>query len=260
MRLIISAVTWDQFLRSGMCQLELVPLADKYGCAGIEFRPYWHSPIEELPEVKDFLGEYGLVCTYAGNDFLLADGEEAIRRSLLSLENNIYMAGRMGARVLKINLAAGPFDKALLAAGWWRTAVKEIIAKAAAREVVLAVENAPNPVSGNVELLCELIGLFATPWLKLTFDTGNWLPAGCDPFRALEAAAGQIEYVHIKDMIFRPDGYVPTYPGGGDLDLHGLIGKLEATGYHGYYALEFPGGQSPAAAVKASIKHLRQDF
>ncbi len=259
MRLIISAVTWDQFLRSGMCQLELVPLADKYGCAGIEFRPYWRSPIEELPEIKDFLSEYGLTCTYASNSFLLADGEETIRRSLTALENDLYMAGRMGAGILRLNLAVGPFDKDLMKAGWWQKAIKEIIAKAATREIVLAVENAPNPISGDAGLLRDLVSLFDSPWLKVTFDTGNWLPAGWDPFRALEILAAHIGYVHIKDMVARPDGYVPTYAGGGDLDLMGLIDKLAATGYRGFYALEFPGGQSPAAAVKASLKYLRQD-
>jgi L-ribulose-5-phosphate 3-epimerase len=260
MRLIISAVTWDQFLRSGMCQLELVPLAEKYGCAGIEFRPYWRSPIEELPEIKDFLSEYGLICTYASNYFLLSDKEETIRRSLTGLENDLYMAGRMGAGILRLNLAVGPFDKALMQTAWWQKAVKEIIAKAAAQEIILAVENAPNPTSGDASLIFDLVNMFASPWLKVTFDTGNWLPAGWDPFRALDILKAYIGYVHIKDMMDRPDGYVPTYPGGGDLDLIGLVDKLEESGYRGYYALEFPGGQSPAAAVKASLKHLRQDI
>lgn len=259
MQLIISAVTWDQFLRSGMCQLELVPVADKYGCAGIEFRPYWRSPIDELPEIREFLAEYNLVCTYAANDHLLADSEAGVRQSLAAMAASLDLAARLGAAVMRVNVATGPFDRTLLGAGWWRTAVEEIIAKAAATGIMLAVENPPNPVAGDAALLRDLVAPFASPWFKITFDTGNWLAAGWDPGQALAVLAGHIGYVHLKDMVGRPDGYVPAYPGAGNMDIHGLIAKIEQSGYSGLYALEFPGGQSPAAAVKASLRYLRHE-
>lgn len=258
MRLIISAVTWDQYLRSGMCQLELVPVADKYGCAGIEFRPYWRSPIEELYEIKDFLAEYNLDCTYAANEFLLAANEESARQSLLAVESSLVKAKRLGAKVLRVGVAVGAFDRTLINAAWWRTAIEHLIAAAAAQNIVIAVENAPNPTCGDAFLLRDIVAPFASPWLKVTFDTGNWLPAGWDPCRALDILGGHIGYVHLKDMITLADGFVPAYPGGGEMDLYTLIDNLRQSGYQGLYALEFPGGRSPAAAVKASLKYLRQ--
>lgn len=257
-RLIISAVTWDQYLRSGMCQLELVPVADKYGCAGIEFRPYWRSPIEELYEIKDFLAEYNLDCTYAANDCLLAANEENTRQSLLAVESSLAKAARLGAKVLRVGVAAGAFDRALIAAAWWRTAIERLISAAAGPNIVIAVENAPNPTCGDAVLLRDIVVPFASPWLKVTFDTGNWLPAGWEPCEAIDILDGHIGYVHLKDMIVRADGYAPAYPGGGDLDLRTVIEKLRQSDYQGMYALEFPGGRSPAAAVKASLKYLRQ--
>jgi L-ribulose-5-phosphate 3-epimerase len=258
MRLIISAVTWDQYLRSGMCQLELVPLADKYGCTGIEFRPYWRSAIEELYEIQDFLAEYKLECTYAANDSLLAASEEATRQSLLALEKSLVKAERLGAKVLRCIVAVGPFDRSLINAAWWRQAIGQLIAAAAAKSIVLAVENAPNPTTGDAALLRDIVAPFSSPWFKITFDTGNWLPAGWDPLRALDLLAGHIGYVHLKDMVARPDGFVPASPGSGDMDLATIVGKLEQTGYQGLYALEFPGGRSPASKVKASLKYLRK--
>jgi len=257
-RLIISAVTWDQYLRSGMCQLELVPVADKYGCAGIEFRPYWRSPIEELYEIRDFLAEYNLECTYAANECLLAAGEESTRQSLLAVESSLAKAERLGAKILRVGVAVGVFDRTLLKASWWRSAIERLIATAAALNIVIAVENAPNPVTGAAALLRDIVAPFASPWLKITFDTGNWLPAGWDPCRALDILGGHIGYVHLKDMITRADGFAPAFLGGGNLDLHPVIDNLRQSGYEGLYALEFPGGRSPAAAVKASIKYLRQ--
>ncbi len=258
MRLIISAVTWDQYLRSGMCQLELVPVADKYGCAGIEFRPYWRSSIEELYEIKEFLAEYNLECTYATNECLLAASAESTRQTLLAMENSLAKAGRLGAKVMRVGVSVGAFDRTLIAAAWWRQAIERLIAAAASENVVLAVENAPNPTCGDALLLRDIVAPFASPWLKVTFDTGNWLPAGWEPCQALDILAGHIGYVHLKDMIARPDGYAPAYPGGGHLDLWAVIEKLRQSGYQGLYALEFPGGRSPAAAVKASLKYLRQ--
>lgn len=258
MRLIISAVTWDQYLRSGMCQLELVPVADKYGCAGIEFRPYWRSPIEELYEIKDFLAEYNLDCTYAANDCLLAMSDESTRQSLLGVESSLAKAERLGAKVLRVGVAVSALDRKIIDAAWWHAAVERLITAAAALNIVIAVENAPNPVCGDAVLLRDIVAPFASPWLKVTFDTGNWLPAGWDPLRAIDVLGGHIGYVHLKDMISRPDGYAPAYPGGGNLDLHDVIGALQQSGYQGFYALEFPGGRSPAAAVKASLKYLRQ--
>ena len=46
MKLLISAVTFDTYLRAGMCQLELVPMADKHNLAGVEFRQYWRSTVD----------------------------------------------------------------------------------------------------------------------------------------------------------------------------------------------------------------------
>jgi sugar phosphate isomerase/epimerase len=242
-----------------MCQLELVPLADKYGCAGIEFRPYWRSPIEELPEIKDFLAEYNLICTYACNEFLLADTPEAVRQSLAAMSASLAMAERLGAGVLRINVAGGPFDRDLLGVAWWQQAVRDVLALAEAKGILLALENAPDAVTGDATLIRDILTVFDSPWLKATFDTGNWLVAGWDPGQALSLLGDKVGYVHLKDMLSRDGAFVPCYPGSGSIDILGIIDRLEQSGYQGYYALEFPGGQSPAASVKASLRHLRRE-
>ena len=256
MRLIISAVIWEQYLLSGMCQLELVPLADKYGCAGIEFRPYWRSAVEELPEIPDFLAEYGLVCTYACNEGVLSATEAATRQSLAAMAASLLAAERLGAGLLRINVGAEPIDRAFLAADWWRQAMSEVIELAAARKITLAVENGTGRQNGDPLLIRDIIDTFGSPWLKATFDTGNWLLAGHEPAQALAMIGEHIGYVHLKDMVKGPAGYVPCYLGSGILDVRGLVDTLERSGYQGLYALEFPGGQSPAVAVKASLKFL----
>jgi len=256
MRLIISAVTWEPFLLSGMCQLELVPLADKYGCAGIEFRPYWRSSIDELPEIKEFLAEYGLVSTYACSECLLAGSQEEVRVSLAAMSASLSLAERLGAGIMRINVAAGPFNRELINASWWRQAIREIIGCAAGKGIVLGLENGPDAVGGDPVLIRDILTSFASPWLKATYNTGNWLAAGWDPNRALDILADHIGYVHLKDITA---ANAPIHPGAGSINILSLIGRLSREGYQGLYALEFPGGQSPAASVKASLKYLRQE-
>lgn len=257
MKLLISAATFAQYLQSGMCQLELVPMADKYNCAGVEFRPYWRSPIDELPEIKEFLEEYNLICTYACNEALLADSEEKVRAGLAAMKSSIEFGERVGARLIRINVAAGDFPRSMIAEVWWQEAVREMLDYVASLNIVLAIENAPDPVSGDPELIRDILRMFNSPSLKATFDTGNWLVAGYDAVRALDLLMPYIAYVHLKDIVPGEDGFVHSPLGCGVVDVHGLVRQLEQRGYKGYCALEFPGGSSPAKRIQSSLKYLQ---
>ena len=256
MRLLISAVTFEKYLQAGMCQLELVPMADKYNCAGVEFRPYWRSPLDELPEIKEFLEDYNLACTYACSDGLLAESEAKVHTALQGITRNIDYAVRVGAKVMKINVANGSFSKETIYEPWWQRAVRVVLDNVASHDIILAIENAPHPDSGNPELIREIIELFNSPYLKATFDTGNWLAAGYDPQQALEMLIPHIVYVHLKDIEPAGDGYVQSHLGDGVIDIKGLVKQLEQRGYNGYYALEFSGGSSPARRIQNSLQYL----
>lgn len=259
MRLLISAVTYDSLLRAGMCQLELVPTAQKYDLAGVEFRPYWRSPIEELPTIKDFMREYGLICTYATYEGLLADNEENTRRSHQSILKSLKFTEYAGARILRINISYDnkPFNPKIMDEPWWNQSVKEVIAMAKEKRIILALENSPLKEAGSPEFLLEIINRFNSPQLRITFNNGNWVINGYDEFEALKLLEKHIIYVHLKDLIKNADGqYESTVIGAGELDVKGLASKVRQTGYRGLYALELPGGKSPGRGILNSVKHL----
>lgn len=256
MRIIISAFTWEQFLLSGMCQLELVPLADKYGCAGIEFRPYWRSAIDELPEIKEFLADYGLVSTYACNQGILGISEEEVRSSLAAIGRSLLLAERLGAEILSVKVASGQFNRDFISVDWWQQALGEIADCAQDKGIVLGIENGQNAADGDPVLIRDVITQIGSQWLKATYNTGNWLAAGWDPAEAMDILEGKIGYVHLKDM---NSAHSPVYPGAGQVGILGLVDRLNRQGYQGPHALEFPGGQSPAASVKASLQYLRHN-
>lgn len=91
----------------------------------------------------------------------------------------------------------------------------------------------------------------ASPWLKVTMDTGNFLD---DTYAQLEAIAPHAVLVQAK-----------TYHGGGewytlDLDYDRIAAILRGGGFGGYISLEFEGKEDPRTGVPKSLALLRKAF
>lgn len=256
MNLLISAVTWDAALKAGLPQAALADHAAALGCQGVEFRQYWKDFPAEAPQAVAALARHGLVATYACNEGLLADTQEAALTMITAAGDDLAAAAALGAKVLRLNLAAGPFDPAFLAAPWWREAIDWLLARAERLGIPVAVENGPDPAKSDIALFAALFAAVPSPWLRLTFDTGNWLYADARPEDALDRLASHVGYVHLKDIIKDPAGLKHSHPGTGAVDVRGLARRLDAGGYSGYMVLEFPGGDDPAGRVRASRAHL----
>lgn len=256
MKLLISAKIFERYFNSGMCQMELVPMADKNNCAGVEFRSYWRSPLDELPEIKEFLVDYNLVCTYACHEILLHETDEEARHSFIRIKKSLDFAERVGAVLLSLNVAAGDFDRRMIHEAWWQEAVRDILAYAAARGIVVSIENPAYADSGDPNFIREIINIINSPNLRVTFDTANWLAAGYDAEEAMEILMPFIAYVHLKDIVQGKDGFEISHLGSGVVDVKGLIGQLEKRGFHGLCALVFPGGSSPARRIQSSLQYL----
>jgi inosose dehydratase len=118
--------------------------------------------------------------------------------------------------------------------------------------------------------------------IALCLDTGHLLIGGTDPAELARAAADRIGHVHLKDVNAAvahkvADGQV-TYTEGvtdglyrplghGDVDVAGVVGALEASGYQGWYVLEQdtildgpPRDEGPVRAVRESLAYLRGLF
>lgn len=258
MHLIISAVTWEQALRSGMRQADLVPLAEKFAVEGVELREYWHDRDGELPALARLVADQGVSVVYATGDVLLGAAQDDTAAALRGISGNIQVAEALGASVLRVNLGQGDFDPAVAAAPWYQQALQEVLRQAQEAGVVVAVENAPNPRGGDLRLLHDTVARVASPWLRLTFDTGNWLYAGQEPAAALRTVLPYVGYVHLKDIVRQDGALQHSYPGTGEVDVAGLAVQLQQAGYRGLFALEFPGGDAPEERVQNSLAYLRQ--
>jgi inosose dehydratase len=115
--------------------------------------------------------------------------------------------------------------------------------------------------------------------IPLCLDTGHLLIGGTDPARLAADVPRRVAHVHLKDVRgalaervrtgelsytegVRQGMYCPL--GHGDVDVAGIVGELEVSGYRGWYVMEQDTvltaepavGQGPVADVRASLAFL----
>ena len=169
-----------------------------------------------------------------------------------------------------------------LDAGGW-SALLSALDRAAARAAERGLLAALHPHVGTmVEKPDEVRRVLDGSGVALCLDTGHLLIGGTDPAELARGAADRVGHVHLKDVsaaVARKvaDGQI-TYTEGvadglyrplgqGDVDLAGVVGALEASGYQGWYVLEQdtildgpPRDEGPVRAVRESLSFLRGLF
>lgn len=117
--------------------------------------------------------------------------------------------------------------------------------------------------------------------VDLCLDTGHLFLGGVDPVTVADMAKGRVKHVHLKDVDDRLAGMVRTGEvafkqavidgmftplGHGDVDIAGVIRRLEASGFEGWYVLEQDAslaaepaeGEGPKADALLSFEHLKE--
>jgi inosose dehydratase len=169
-----------------------------------------------------------------------------------------------------------------LDAGGW-SALLSNLDRAAARAAERGLLATLHPHVGTmVERPDEVRRVLDGSGVPLCLDTGHLLIGGTDPGELARAAADRVGHVHLKDVNATvackvADGQI-TYAKGvadglyrplgqGDVELAGVVGALEASGYRGWYVLEQdtildgpPRDEGPVRAVRESLSYLRGLF
>ena len=117
--------------------------------------------------------------------------------------------------------------------------------------------------------------------VNLCIDTGHLFLGGIDPVDVAEMAKGRVNHVHVKDVDDRLAGMVRSGElgfrqavidgmfkplGHGDVDIAGVINRLEASGFDGWYVLEQDAsfdaepaeGKGPKADALLSFEYLKE--
>ncbi len=134
-------------------------------------------------------------------------------------------------------------------------------------------------VGTAIEDRASVLRLLESSDVPLCLDTGHLLIGGLDPLELVGLAAERVAHVHLKDVrssvaatvsggdtsyieAVRAGLYAPL--GDGDLDIAGIVGALEKSGYRGWYVLEQDAalyappapGAGPVQDVRRSIEYL----
>mgnify|MGYP001082173728 CR=1 FL=1 len=118
--------------------------------------------------------------------------------------------------------------------------------------ITLSIENAGTLCNTDEEIL-QCINSVNRPNMKVTFDGGNFILAGCDPQRAAVLLAEKVIHVHAKSFEWatgvsersfpdKPYKYCPI--GRGLVDYRKISDTLSAVGFEGCFSFEPEGGES----------------
>lgn len=134
--------------------------------------------------------------------------------------------------------------------GWVIESYKKILPVAEKCGVVLGLENHWG-LGVTPEGVKRVVDTIASPWLKVTLDTGNFLE---DPYDRLTKLAKDTVLLQAK-----------TYFGGGvwytlELDYPRIAKIMKDAGFSGYVSLEFEGKEDPLTAIPKSLDLLRKAF
>ncbi len=248
------------------------------------------------PRVLAEMAELGLAATEFGPDGFLSPeliasaGLKAVggfvpvvlHEPLPDLEPTMRTFAAAGADTVVLAAATGldGYDTrpSLDADGWARLLSNLDLLSQKAREHGLTATLHPH-VGTMVEREDEVRRVLDGSGIALCLDTGHLLIGGTDPAELAKQATDRIAHVHLKDVDAAradrvrageaayqaavADGmYRPL--GAGDVDIAGIVGTLEKSGYTGWYVMEQDTvltaepapGEGPRGDVAASLAYL----
>jgi inosose dehydratase len=200
------------------------------------------------------------------------------------IERQAATLAAQGASVLVLAAALGgdTYDRetALTSAEWVRLGERLDEAEDVAWRHGLEI--AFHPHAGTaVASAHEVERLLSASRVGVCLDTGHLFLGGADPVALAHDAASRIRHVHMKDVnarvaerlragetsyaeAVREGLYVPL--GAGDLDVEGVFGRLDESGYSGWFVLEQDTaltaepepGTGPAKSVRQSLEYFRR--
>ena len=126
-------------------------------------------------------------------------------------------------------------------------------------------------MAGKSKQVLSIIERINSPYVKSTFDTGNFLLVHEDPLDAFNRLKDQIVHVHFKDFRQKEQNEdVPSFrsiegkevvgviPGDGEVDLKSIVDGLKQVSYDGWLSIEYEGIEDAKEANVEAINRLRE--
>ncbi|MEZ4614995.1 MAG: sugar phosphate isomerase/epimerase family protein [Caldilineaceae bacterium] len=249
--ILISVMQFEDTLKAGtQTVFDVIETAKQVGANGVELRrETWGNWQQELTAAREQAASLGLLVAYATHVTLFSADEQGQQ----VLHHDIDAASTLGSPILRVFQGPAPEDDQ--DERW--DAARAVVAYAASRNVVIALENYVGMPGGKLAEIQRVLNLIEHPALGTNIDIGNYNQHGQDVVEAIQAIGDRAVYAHIKDKT-GVSGEPPIYLGGGQMPLPEILAALDALPQSFPYCFEFRGGDDPQAAIKTSLAYLQQ--
>jgi len=256
--------------------IDFIDYAHSISLQGVELLDiFWGNPDdqkEEMNLVKETLKKYGMrVSAYdVSNNFVKANEAERAKDVAHVIEG-IHIAKELGTNVVRVFCGDLSGDLSYEDGHEWIIDSLKICAEVAEKEAVyLAIEN-HGLLAGKSGQVKDVITQVGSPYVKSTFDTGNFLLVHEEPTAAFEHLKEEIVHVHFKDFREKEPtedvksfksiegvAFVGVVPGDGAVDLASIVKGLKDIDYNGWLSIEYEGLEEPEEATFEAVKRLKQ--
>ncbi|MFD6064202.1 sugar phosphate isomerase/epimerase family protein [Rhodococcus wratislaviensis] len=248
------------------------------GLAATELGPDGFLPSDPL-ELTDALARYDLTAVGGFVPVLLHDPDHDAVAAIGGAVDSLVASGSEVLVLAAVTGSVGYDSRPELDDSGWKTLLRNLdrLSSAAADRGIRAVIH-PH-VGTMIENRAEVDRILDGSSIPLCLDTGHLLIGGTDPLDLVTTAPERIAHAHLKDVDAALLGRVRagelTYTeavaqgmytplGTGDVDIAGVVARLQNQGYDGWYVLEQdtilalePEDEGPVRDVVRSVEYLR---
>ncbi len=194
-----------------------------------------------------------VVALAGGNNFAAEDVAAEIEK----VRGQIDLTAAAGAEVLRIFagwVGASGYTDATFAQ--ISDALQQVGEHAESAGVLVAMENHGGVTATGAQCL-RLLEPVSSPAVGLNFDPANFRHVGEDAMSALMVTGDLINYSHWKGVRYEGDEAEYCAVGEGVIDWEPIVEALVASGFDGYWAIEYENVADVERGTKVSLEYLQ---
>ncbi|MHB0878635.1 MAG: sugar phosphate isomerase/epimerase family protein [Anaerolineae bacterium] len=214
---------------------------------------------EQVDEVARWARDAGvtIVAVAGANDFSSPE-QTVLEEQIRQVQRLIDITARLGAGVLRV-FCGGEGREDVPPSLYTRLhyAFGRTGEYAAAKGVTLGIENHGGPTMTGARAARVMAGVRSDA-VGFTFDPANYLKLGIDPLIALRQTLPWVRYTHWKDVRWAEGGTEYCGVGEGELNWRPLVKELLASGFDGYWAIEYEATADVERGTRDSLTYLQR--
>lgn len=216
--------------------LDVVDIAGKYGFDAVEIREdLYRNRDEDLKSIKQKASILNLKLIYSYMNRVLYKKPVTTKENCEMIKSRIDEAMFLCCPFIKVGF--GEFNHYDEISSEHLKYVHDLVNYAEKSMVIICVENSDRVLGGNPNGIKQLVEKIDSPYLRITYDCGNYAILGHDPVATLNLIIKNVAYVHIKD--YKKGEQKCTFLGSGEIDFAAIVNILKKIGYDGYFCFEF---------------------